>query len=912
MASQHFYSRVPARVSMFNRTDCFDTFACSSDIDRDFCEKELSNICNIALSVEDVEDIRLGKIPPLYSQFTAKTGELVQSCMTFLPVDYSGERSAYLVHSLVFKGEEKDKLLANPKGPIFDAGRFTHDISSFAITDPGARPNPDYPAFSLEEFESEDFPFPESVSGNMRRRWLGAVLSLLCGKIKTLFVSFPAAQKEEQNGFLCQLFNATLHIMPYHLRGALSFVTNVSNQNQLPAFRIRGTSLLPEQFKLSKSAVISFDKKTLLGISDDEISQQLREINFLFGISEQNVVRKEFLKFVEHVVKLAPALDNTGFQSISDLILMFQNGCEYQEYRVPVETDDAVLTLITLYEKFRKAIPDEYRIRMLQVLERYPAEHREIPKKVFSKLAKMYPTEIYGSRRMLLRIVLELIHTDLMRNKLMSFLSSVIDKEEPEAQADIALHLSRVMYGGFLQSQILTLFSDYYSSFDESTRTAILEKILLIIRTKAVQEQVISFLDDHYDEMTEEQKALVLDTVFEQLEEGDELAVKLIAFLNKHSKTSSEEDEEDLKNRIRAAIDKERSRKSDYPLVRLTANLDNYFAMMVAEYVLFDLFDKKIFHEWLKSVLSVSWNVLVKNLFVLCRITDWDEFPKERFAEIIVEEYDPKRSGLVDLGSALDAWRVFADRSGIIPDTIRNNIISVHIRNLLRNVFSARKQEMTIETILERIAPIPSLFNSEEAKNLRKYVDLRRAVEQNDLETASSICDDFYSHECRAAVASYMKRDLENWPESAPLLASAYVFDHLMGTGKCGIDEEFQNVSSRIKVTPQGKINSKSEAAALEKAEFTVMHQILRTGFAVTDDTSLSEAFQDAFVDPDSGLREAIGLFVQRYDSKGKSEIEKCLASFKNPENAFVSFCREILKQSNHKRGLFASLFGKK
>ena len=42
MAFQHFYYRVPARVSMYNKFDGFDTFAHSKELSREFIERELS------------------------------------------------------------------------------------------------------------------------------------------------------------------------------------------------------------------------------------------------------------------------------------------------------------------------------------------------------------------------------------------------------------------------------------------------------------------------------------------------------------------------------------------------------------------------------------------------------------------------------------------------------------------------------------------------------------------------------------------------------------------------------------------------------------------------------------------------------------------------------------------------------
>ena len=106
MAKQHFYSRVPARGSLYNRADGFDTFAHSQGLSREFIERELSAVYENKLTKQDGEAIRTGKMPAVYSQSCLKSGALVQSCVSYLPKDYTGERSAYLCHSLILSEEE--------------------------------------------------------------------------------------------------------------------------------------------------------------------------------------------------------------------------------------------------------------------------------------------------------------------------------------------------------------------------------------------------------------------------------------------------------------------------------------------------------------------------------------------------------------------------------------------------------------------------------------------------------------------------------------------------------------------------------------------------------------------------------------------------------------------------------------
>ena len=54
MAEQHFYSRVPAKVSMYNKYDSFDTFAHSAGLTREFVERDLALVYADKLSKNEV------------------------------------------------------------------------------------------------------------------------------------------------------------------------------------------------------------------------------------------------------------------------------------------------------------------------------------------------------------------------------------------------------------------------------------------------------------------------------------------------------------------------------------------------------------------------------------------------------------------------------------------------------------------------------------------------------------------------------------------------------------------------------------------------------------------------------------------------------------------------------------------
>ena len=97
MSYQHFYSRVPARVSFFNKRDGFDTFAFSSALGRELILGELAHVYYDKLNLHDPIKVRRGEVPVVYSQMPLSSGNIVQTAITYLSTDFTGERSAYIL-----------------------------------------------------------------------------------------------------------------------------------------------------------------------------------------------------------------------------------------------------------------------------------------------------------------------------------------------------------------------------------------------------------------------------------------------------------------------------------------------------------------------------------------------------------------------------------------------------------------------------------------------------------------------------------------------------------------------------------------------------------------------------------------------------------------------------------------------
>ncbi len=189
MAWQHLYARVPAKISMFNKTDGYDTFACSEGITRDFAEKELVYVCDIKLSADDSDKIHAGKLSPVYSQFMCREGELVHSCITYLQSDDSVDRSTYMVHSIVMTPDQHKAFYSNFDNSVINKSYFLHDLDKFNVTSLNSKPDHEYPEvdYKGEVCESPAW-ITEQYNKDIMRRFIYAILNAVCGKLKGVYV----------------------------------------------------------------------------------------------------------------------------------------------------------------------------------------------------------------------------------------------------------------------------------------------------------------------------------------------------------------------------------------------------------------------------------------------------------------------------------------------------------------------------------------------------------------------------------------------------------------------------------------------------------------------------------------------------------------------------------------------------
>ena len=213
-------------------------------------------------------------------------------------------------------------------------------------------------------------------------------------------------------------------------------------------------------------------------------------------------------------------------------------------------------------------------------------------------MTRLYVDECVAAKAVALDVALSLIHVDVMRDRLFTFVTRNYDREIEDVRAVVNENLARVFYGGFLQHKILAFFDIRYSREPDATKDYILDKLLLSIRTKDIQRQIVVFLDRHYDRMNHEQRMKVYATCFEMIPECDELSSMLVGLINRRIVRESAEVRKYIGDTLLSIL--ERSiRLGDSRVIAVFVNDSGFCEELTTKYILgqhvgSDLFNKLI------------------------------------------------------------------------------------------------------------------------------------------------------------------------------------------------------------------------------------------------------------------------------------------------------------------------------
>ena len=733
MSLQHFYSRVPARVSLYKKRDGFDTFAHSGKLDKEFILGPLSQVYADKLKYYDDARLRRGEVPTVYSQVLLPSGESVQTAIKYLPLDFTGERSSYLAHSLILTEQESRALFSCRDAYTFNSRMFVTDISGFRITSPSSVANP-----SFEEVAYTTLRFTDSAAvikkyrPDMVKSLLYSLVCAICSGGRDVYFRLPVADSmasEEALNFI----NAIMSILPYSLRKRMSFVSFVNDVDNYPGFNLKYAASYCDRVYPHKGVFYDFATGAISG-QPAEYERNLSLVNFLYSLYDNRNVRDEFHAFVDGVEGGYDGF-SLDVRSLSELVFVFWQCSGFYVEQSILPTDDTVSALFAMYSKYREGISPNHRMQVYRCLNRYVNDHRVIPIDIFGMLSNLYPGECVSAKAVALDVMLKLIHIPAMREELFDLISRNYDGEIDRVKVVVNSNLARVFYGGFLQHRILSFFDRNFGREPESTSDMIVDKLLLTIRTPQIQREIVAFLDRHYYRFTKEQKMRIYSTCLEMIPEGDTLAVMLVAYMNRRMDREDAEIKtfvtESLEKLIATALE-----RGTAASVAILIDSNGFCEDVAASYIWKYRVGGEVFIDTLAAMgLYKRATKLIRMYKTLPDLTDEDyEALLSTFTEVKVSV----------LPSTL--YEVLqADKSAGVSlppkqaEHLRNTIIYPMIPHTFLDVFKVRYGKEGIKILKNYVEYIPVLTNTAQYAIVQEYQSMITFAKRGDAEGAFRI-----------------------------------------------------------------------------------------------------------------------------------------------------------------------------
>ena len=903
MAKQHFYSRVPAKMSMFNKMDSYDTFAHSNGITREQIEQELSVVCDIKPNKDDIALIKSCDLPTVYCQFCTQSKTLIQSAISFIKSDYTGERSSYMVHSAVFSDEEKNNCFNNDYNAQLVAEAFKTDIDSFDITNPDSLPDSDYPELVMPVKKAPKTEIiAEKYDTGMVKRLIYALIGIPCGKTKTLFLSLASNLADFSDNSLSFL-NTVLQIFPYHMRESMSFITYVNDIAKFPGFKIKCIPETVPNAPNTKGITLKMDMKDYSGISDENVNANAMVVDFFYYIMKNDDVRCEFFKFCDYAVSMDETFKKVSLKNLNDLVLIFKCLSGHFEEKNILPNDDAVYNFINIYSKNRNAVLDEYRSRAMNFLLRYKDAGEAIPKNVFAKVVSLYPDENSDAKKVAMSVALELIHTDAMREKLFNFIKQSYDFESAETKADIMNSLCRVYYGGFLQEPIISFFDSRFADEPDEIKTIILDKLFLTVRTPKVQGLVIDFINKHFDALSNEQSENFYKLFYEMLPEGDSLSRHLADVVDSHIDDSKKAD---VKKYVLKILTDEH-KKGNMQIISAISQKCGFIESVVIEKILSDWCDDKAFEVLLEasSKKDLAEKIeTVKEIYKICPDIDGALFDK------ILSSFETKDVVKIGLFELIDEYDSLSRFLTEYPDfekfsqKLTARILNPVLNYLIPSAFDYKRYPDGIARLKELASTRDDIKSIESFGLIDRYESIITAINNANIADSFISAEKFTGKALRISVAELIKRQF-----SGADIEPKSIFTLQMTVGYLKYDTltfaESGNCYRDAFIRSDGNDSSENSEA---NADENVVSYTISAG-AELYDSAISEELKEKILTNGCELAKCITVFINK-NSKGK----KFVLNFVDRLSADAEFKQAIIKFTDTKKsqgGFLKKLFKK-
>ncbi len=904
MAQQHYYSRVPARMSMFNKTDGFDTFACSKGIDLAFAEDTLMVVDEIKLTAAENSEIRSGNMSPCYVQFNTAKGGTVRSLITYLPLDYTSERPGYMVHSLILNPDEHKKAVCDIDAAPVNSALLVSDMDAFDLLSADAEP--------VGEMPEVDYVCPQNKDRDLLvnkypadtvKRFLYAALAAASGKLRNLYILLDH-DKASDPSYMLGIINSVYSVLPIQLRSTFTFATRVNNISHLPVVKIKGiaASSLSKDIPASKGASADLDSGRFTGIRDEDIAACIDTVDLFFNMLTDDALRNAYFEFCRHVYDNSKQTSSFGFKNLCELTTLFKAGSELFDIDAVLPDNDSVCEFLALYATYRDALPGDMRVRMINCIKRYSDAGIEIPKKIFTRITKLYKDEIAETRAVIMQSALELIHTDAMRDKLFAFIKNCYNGEDAETRDTILTHLVSVFYGGFLQHKLIDFFAEKYRFAGEEVKRDMLQKILLTVRTHDIRDSLLSFIDGIWDALDVADKRSVIECYVEQLPEGDELARELIKRLDALLPASEEMLQMTATDLIISELEAESDEKAHLMLMLFVPST-GYCAEHIRAWALVDA-DDEVFDDYV--ITSVSGGNLKERVSVLYAAYDTLVQAGESDGERCLKLVSSASKGFAQSPCDTHPAELFALIAELpengFTENVKADILHPLLSNCITGVFTHIDSSVSVEQLIEyKRDSYPALGDSPDFNKLTGYLQLKKAFLTGDtavMFAATKVMGD--DKTLKNAIGTYAEKDFAAEKGVDAFVRRSLIVSYLK-KGYCDVGSCY---NAWLEIIARQYADSRDDS--LEKANVALINRLFTEIAAIYNSADVPDDAKSTLASDISGIDEMVINAVTRYGNPAKQYIKKLIYRFLLDDSPVAKICTDAFARAKQGGNMFS------
>ena len=618
-------------------------------------------------------------------------------------------------------------------------------------------------------------------------------------------------------------------------------------------------------------------------------------------------MRRSFLEFCEYAVSKDESLKKMSLKSLTDLVFLFRTLSGYYNESAVLPNDDQVYNFIYIYDKCRDILTKEFRDRSLNCLWRYPNTHTAVPKNVFSKVTGFYSKETDDSKKNWMNIVLEMIHTDVMREKLFAFVKANYDEEDAETRSKISESLCRVYYGGFLQLPIIEFFTEHFENEPVQIREMILEKLLLTVRTPSVQAGVVGFITKYFPIFTDAEKKKFYFTFYEMLPDGDGLSRALADIVDANIDC---EYEKEVKKHLISAL-QEDEKNGSAKVCKALSTKCGFTERTVAEKVFSDWQEKEIFREFIRTVSTKDIVSLAETLGEI-----WDAVPEmgenaeNVLFEILRDGFGAKsRSSLFSVISAAD---ISAKIANDVPSSKRfverfdNELIYPLVSQLIPTAFDVKRYPNGVEELSALAAERPYITSSEQYSLINDYNSAVCAICNAKLGEALSFLEKNELAPVRLGEAELITRNFSK-NDDPKIAITAIIAAEYLKSGELKFSDT-ANVLRDMLIKKSRESEPGADAAELAvRIDGNVLDEMLGIAAEISL-SSASDELRSTLTNDSSDLVKYIKIYLNKYEKKGKKSLAAKIDTL-NASESLISALRGISGAGKTNGGFFSRIF---